>query len=272
MRLDKAKLDLLANEIKSCGLWAKEKQNDLHVSIKEDKTPVTEVDITISKRIIALIKELFPECGIISEEEKTELINDVPFTFVLDPIDGTDSYSQGLPSFAIALAILDKQNLPLGAIIYAPRFGKSTDDGLFLRLDPDGKITLNGKELQIVGDKKELKQITISSTFTQYVDSSQYKGKLRIFGSSIIHLLAPIVFPQIQACVATPCYIWDYAASHALLLATGMDIYNEDGTPFRYSYSFLNRNKSIGVKYAGYKETVDKLRREIFSNKEQITN
>lgn len=267
MRLDKAKLDLLANEIKSCGLWAKEKQSDLHISIKEDRTPVTEVDITISRRIITLIKELFPKCRIISEEEKTELINDSQFTFVLDPIDGTDSYSQGLPSFAIALAILDKNNLPLGAIIYAPRFGKSTDDGLFLRLDPDGKITLNGKELKNIGDKKELKQITISSTFTQYVDSSLYKGKLRIFGSSIIHLLSPIVFPEIQACVATPCYIWDYAASHALLLSVGMDIYNEDGTPFRYSSSFLNRNKSDGIKYAGYKETVDELRRVIFSKK-----
>lgn len=267
MRLDKAKLDLLANEIKKCGLWAKEKQNNLHVSLKEDNTPVTEVDITISRRIITLIRELFPECALISEEEKTETVSNPPFTFVLDPIDGTDSYSQGLPSFAIALGILNSENIPVGAIIYAPRFGKSTDDGLFLRLDPDGKITLNGKELKIIGDKKELKQITISSTFTQYVDSSLYKGKLRIFGSSIIHLLSPIVFPNIQACVATPCYIWDYAASHALLLSVGMDIYNEDGTPFRYSSPFLNRNKSDGIKYAGYKETIDKLRSEIFSIK-----
>lgn len=267
MRLDKAKLDLLANEIKNCGLWAKEKQSDLHISIKEDKTPVTEVDITISKRIITLIKELFPESRIISEEDKTELISNPPFTFVLDPIDGTDSYSQGLPSFAIALAILDNNNLPVGAIIYAPRFGQSSDCGLFLRLDPDGKTTLNGKEFKMSGEKKELKQITISSTFTQYVDSSLYKGKLRIFGSSIIHLLSPIIFPNIQAAIATPCYIWDFASSHALLLSFGMDIYNEDGTPLRYSSSFLNRSKSIGIKYAGYKETVDKLRKEIFSNK-----
>ena len=72
MYLDKEKLDRIQEEIYSSGKWAVEKQGDLHISLKEDKSVVTEVDITISHRILALIKSLFPDAAIISEEEITE--------------------------------------------------------------------------------------------------------------------------------------------------------------------------------------------------------
>ena len=112
MYLDKEKLDRIQEEIYSSGKWAVEKQGDLHISLKEDKSVVTEVDITISHRILALIKSLFPDAAIISEEEITEEKDNPPYTFVLDPIDGTDVYSQGFPSFCIALGILDSNKEP----------------------------------------------------------------------------------------------------------------------------------------------------------------
>ena len=70
-----------------------EKQCDLHVRKKSDSSPVTEVDITISNRVLSLLKELFPDGAIISEEETTEINDDAPYTLVLDPIDGSDVFS-----------------------------------------------------------------------------------------------------------------------------------------------------------------------------------
>ncbi|MBQ0071250.1 MAG: hypothetical protein KBS81_05255, partial [Spirochaetales bacterium] len=160
--MDKAKLDILEKEIVSCGKWAVEKQSTLHIETKADSSPVTEVDLGISNRLLSLIKELFPEAAIITEEEITEDKKDAPYTFVLDPIDGTDVFSQGLPSFCIALGILDTEFSPVGAMVYAPRFGVATTEGMLLRLDPEGELLLNGEKFQMTGDKDTVKQITMS--------------------------------------------------------------------------------------------------------------
>lgn len=259
MILEKDKLDILEKEIRECGKWAKEKQSDLHISTKEDKSIVTEVDITISSRIVTLLKELFPEAGLISEEEIIETKENAPFTFVLDPIDGTDVYSQGLPSFCIALGILDINHDPVGAMVFAPRFGLATDEGLFLRLDPAGKLLLNGKEWSVNGDKSEIKQILVSSSNVWRFDYSHFRGKARVFGSTIIHILAPVVFSGIQASISEPCYIWDYAAAHAVIKRQGMDLFDEKGNKYIYTESFIGRERSASCVYGGYKETVEKL-------------
>ncbi len=258
----KAKLDLLEKKIIELGDWAADMQSKLHVKLKEDKSPVTEVDITISHEIVGEIKRLFPQAGIITEEEETEKKNNAPFTFVLDPIDGTDVFSQGLPSFCTALAILDATFTPVGAIIYAPRFGRGTTEGLLLRLTPGEKPLLNGKELTVEnenGKKNEIKQIVVSSSLMKYVDFREYKGKIRIFGSQILHLVSPLLFSNISLSINEPCYIWDYAASHALLLSLGMDIYDKDMKKFTYSKDFLERKREKIITYTGYKESVERI-------------
>ena len=259
MYLDKEKLDRIQEEIYSSGKWAVEKQGDLHISLKEDKSVVTEVDITISHRILALIKSLFPDAAIISEEEITEEKDNPPYTFVLDPIDGTDVYSQGFPSFCIALGILDSNKEPVGAMIYAPRFGVGTDEGAFLRLDPEGELLLNGRKFTMKGDKKTVQQLAVSSTCIWKFDFTKYRGKARSLGCSILHILLPVLFPSIAASINEPSFIWDYAAAHAVIRSQGMDLFAPDGSRYVYSSSFLNRERSETPVYGGEKETVEEL-------------
>ena len=259
MYLDKEKLDRIQEEIYSSGKWAVEKQSDLHISLKEDKSVVTEVDITISHRILALIKSLFPDAAIISEEEITEEKDNPPYTFVLDPIDGTDVYSQGFPSFCIALVILDSNKEPVGAMIYAPRFGVGTDEGAFLRLDPEGELLLNGRKFTMKGDKKTVRQLAVSSTCIWKFDFTKYRGKARSLGCSILHILLPVLFPSIAASINEPSFIWDYAAAHAVIRSQGMDLFAPDGSRYVYSSTFLNRERSDTPVYGGEKETVEEL-------------
>ena len=259
MYLDKEKLDRIQEEIYSSGKWAVEKQGDLHISLKEDKSVVTEVDITISHRILALIKSLFLDAAIISEEEITEEKDNPPYTFVLDPIDGTDVYSQGFPSFCIALGILDSNKEPVGAMIYAPRFGVGTDEGAFLRLDPEGELLLNGRKFTMKGDKKTVRQLAVSSTCIWKFDFTKYRGKARSLGCSILHILLPVLFPSIAASINEPSFIWDYAAAHAVIRSQGMDLFAPDGSRYVYSSSFLNRERSETPVYGGEKETVEEL-------------
>lgn len=251
IQLDSEKLNILAKAVEDAGIYAKEQQREIHRSYKIDGSVITETDLTISKRILKVVTALFPEANIISEETLTPFDRDAPYTFILDPIDGTDVYSQGLPSWAVALGILDRDRKPVGAYIAAPRWGIG-EESLFVRLDPGSKLLINGKPWTLTGDKDQPRQITMGSSGQRLLDFSNFHGKIRIFGSSILHMLAPVIYSHIQGCVNQSCYVWDIVASHAVLLACGMDIQYVDGNAFVYDDRFVLERKTFSPSfYAG---------------------
>jgi myo-inositol-1(or 4)-monophosphatase len=214
----------------------------------------------VSHTILRLVKKLFPEANVISEEEATRFSDDAPCTFILDPIDGTEMYSQGFPSWAIALGILDERRNPTGAMIDAPRFGMARDE-MFLRLDPGHGLLLDDMPFLAAPGKDTVRQVTIGSGALKHICVSGFPGKIRCFGSSILHLVAPVVFPGIQACAEFHGYAWDVAASHAILRSQGMDIVHADGSILRYDDAFLVERKQYRPPvYAGTKAATDFLR------------
>ncbi|MDD2395078.1 MAG: inositol monophosphatase [Sphaerochaeta sp.] len=258
--LDQKALDILAAAVQDAGRQAKQQQMFIHRSYKSDGTVITETDLAISRRILGVVADLFEDVNIISEETLTPFREDAPYTFVLDPIDGTDVYSQGLPSWAVALGILDRNRKPVGAMISAPRWGIGEEE-LFLRLDPGKELTINGKRFSPSTDKDFPHQITMGSSGQRLMDFSRFEGKIRIFGSSILHMLSPVLYDHIQGCVNQSCYVWDIAAAHAALLSVGMDIEYVDGTPFIYDDAFLLERKPFSPSfYAGTKTCIKALR------------
>lgn len=244
-------LDKIAQTVHDAGIYAKKEQNNIHISYKHDGSVLTEVDLAISTQIIETITLLLPEANIINEEIILPLHENAPYTFVLDPIDGTDVYSQGLPCYAIALGLLDEHYTPVGSYISAPRFGVATDS-LCVRLDPGKKLLVNGQEFHALDDKDQVRQITISSKGQKHLDFSHYSGKVRTFGSTILHLLSPVLFSGIQASIAHPAFIWDIASAHAVLLSQGMDFTYADGSPFIYDNSFVREREHFRMPlYAG---------------------
>ena len=250
MNLDTEKLSIIAAAVEEAGRIAFEKQHEIHRSFKHDGSVITEADITISHKLTALIKELFPEAGILSEEEELPPKKDAEWTFVLDPIDGTDVYSQGMPAFAVSLGILDSNKEPVGAFIAAPRFGVG-EESLFVSLLPGKDVLINGEEPVLIGDKDRVSQITTGSKAYRYLDFSAYTGKIRILGSTILHILAPVLFPSVEASALLPCFIWDTASSHAVVRKLGMDLVYYDGSPYRYDDRMLQKKPFIGSVYSG---------------------
>ncbi|MFA6687950.1 MAG: inositol monophosphatase family protein [Sphaerochaetaceae bacterium] len=262
--LDKSKLDSLAEEVRACGAFARQVQHDIHRNYKSDGTVITETDLEVSRRILDMVGRLFPDANIISEEVLTPWKDDAPCTFVLDPIDGTDVYSQGLPSWAVALGIMDENRVPVGAMIDAPRWGIGCDE-LFVRLDPGSPdVTINGQPLVLRGDKDVPRQITMGAAGQRHMDFTNFHGKVRTFGSSIIHMLSPAIYPHFEACVNQPCYVWDVLSAHAVLLHEGMLMEYVDGEPFVYDDAFvLERQPFKRPVYAGTRAGVDFLRKNL---------
>ena len=78
---------------------------------KSDGTRVTAVDVAISENIFRELAAQFPDDQFFSEE-LTESAAAIPvqatFSWVLDPIDGTNNFALGIPHCAISLALCER--------------------------------------------------------------------------------------------------------------------------------------------------------------------
>jgi fructose-1,6-bisphosphatase/inositol monophosphatase family enzyme len=255
--------DKLEEAIKFCGNYAVRQQSLVTRNYKNDGSVLTEADMYIDSYLKNIITQDFSNSVLITEESgkiENNHIQNPDFYFILDPIDGTDLYSQGAPGWCIALGILDKNLFPCGCMIFAPRWGVGIKEGLFFRLDPEGVLLLNQKPFTAKEQSSSVTQIVMSSNTHRYLDLSKFTGKCRVFGSCIIHLLAPIIHIKIDAALCTSGYIWDIAAAHSILLHLGLALVKPDGTDFIYSKSMLNGNPNTDILYAGSRKQCEYLR------------
>ncbi len=86
---------------------------DPAVSIKPDGTPVTDLDRAIEAALRAEILRVFPEHGVLGEEFPPHLPG-AEHLWILDPIDGTKEFLQGLPLWGTLIAHAAGGRLVLG--------------------------------------------------------------------------------------------------------------------------------------------------------------
>ena len=77
----------------------------LEITQKEDASPVTIADQQTEALIRAEIEQRFPEHGFYGEESG-QADTDADWVWVVDPIDGTTSFSTGKPTFGTLIALV----------------------------------------------------------------------------------------------------------------------------------------------------------------------
>lgn len=80
--------------------------------------PVTAADRAIEHVLRTAILERYPEHGIIAEEEG-ERVSDSPYTWYVDPIDGTRSFMMGSPLWGTLIGVTHHQ-VPLFGLLAQP--------------------------------------------------------------------------------------------------------------------------------------------------------
>ena len=90
-------------------------RKDLRFESKADKSPVSLADKEAEAAIRKLIKAEYPNHGIIGEEYGSTNI-DAEFIWVIDPIDGTQSYITGKPLFGSLISLLFEGQSIIGII------------------------------------------------------------------------------------------------------------------------------------------------------------
>ncbi|KAA3626879.1 MAG: histidinol-phosphatase [Proteobacteria bacterium] len=97
-------------------------RNPLEVEHKADASPVTIADRTVESTMREMITARYPHHGILGEEHGGSNLEGAE-TWVLDPIDGTQSFITGMPTFGTLIALL-QHGRPVIGIVDMPALGE----------------------------------------------------------------------------------------------------------------------------------------------------
>jgi len=83
------------------------------IRVKGRRDLVTEADLLSEKTILQIITAAFPGHGIMSEEAGTRRAGN-EYTWIIDPLDGTNNFHFGMPLFCVNIALARRGDVVLG--------------------------------------------------------------------------------------------------------------------------------------------------------------
>ncbi len=90
----------------------------IRVRHKSKGNLVTDADILSEKFILKVLKDEYPDFSILSEESNSSA-SLADYTWIVDPLDGTNNYTFGIPFFCVNIALVKGESILLG-ITYDP--------------------------------------------------------------------------------------------------------------------------------------------------------
>ncbi|MFL2677420.1 MAG: inositol monophosphatase family protein [Dehalococcoidia bacterium] len=246
IRISKIAGDYVLNNFDgSFQIFSKDKKNNL----------VTEIDHNAQKIIIENIKKNYPNHLIVGEEDNIMTIkNTSEFIWVIDPIDGTTNFVNGIPNFAISIALL-KNYEPIAGVIWIPWpnneksliFSSSKNNGSRV-----GSLKLDLTENNI--STLEEGSVTSYSSFSTLFGNKNrdikpwnkiIKGEKRVIGT-VAYEMALVAKGVIKFGLFGPASIWDFGAGLLIIKEAGGVIY------------FLDKNYNIQDKFYSFESLMKK--------------
>lgn len=197
---------------------------DLNSNYKKDRTLLTDADLAADQLISAEISKTFPNDTILSEELNTTYPANGSQTWVIDPLDGTTNFSQGVHYWGVSIAKMVGGRPDVGAL-YFPVF-----EELFTAQRGQGAF-LNGDKLEISPLKSHpVSFFTCDSRIHRSYDV-KLRFKSRILGSAAYNFCAIAKGSSVVGMESIP-KIWDIAASWLILHEAGGCAHSLEKVPF----------------------------------------
>lgn len=199
---------------------------------KGDGTRVTAADLAISANIFRGLSAQFPGDQYFSEEMPdpgAPIPATARFSWVLDPIDGTNNFALGVPQCAIALALLEHGEPVYGVVYDLGRRTLMRGGPGFGMLDGDREVratTAPPHAESLVGFHSPFNKALLplaSGVLAHF--------KIRGLGSATLHL-AYVAAGLFDGTVDYNVKVWDIAAAVPMCRAAGADIAYINGDPF----------------------------------------
>ena len=148
------------------GIFAKKMhKGNFSIHHKDTIDLVTNIDLETEQKIISFIEKKFSGHSIISEEAG-KIIKSSPFTWVIDPIDGTTNYVHHLPFWSVSIGLY-KQDKPIAGWVFGPEM-----DQFFFGVHSCGSW-LNNRPIS-VSTESNLSKSLLSTGFPYNIRKTHY--------------------------------------------------------------------------------------------------
>jgi len=192
----------------------------------------TKADVETERAIIQAIESIFPDYNILAEE-CGEIQKGSAYTFVIDPLDGTNNFVLGVPAFTSSIALLKD-----GEIIYGV-INEPITGNLYYALKGQGAY-LNDSPI-FVNQENRHEHMTVSyfcDYMTPKVRSSQFKHRLLMLDiRRCLDLWAPalcycgLASGRMEAIINDGLELYDFAAGKLIAREAGAKITDFSGNP-----------------------------------------
>ena len=196
----------------------------LQVSLKGPGDFVTASDKKVEKILIDELQKARPDYSILSEEIG-EIKKDSSFRWIIDPIDGTLNFLNGIPHFAISIAYEEKGEIVCG-LIFDP-----IKDEMFFAEKGSGAF-FNNSRIRVT-NKKRLKECILvtggpkfnspkkNEIFNEYIKiSNLVEAPIRKFGSAALGM-SYVAAGRFDGYWEWELKYWDIAAGIIILKEAG---------------------------------------------------
>jgi myo-inositol-1(or 4)-monophosphatase len=184
---------------------------------KADGSLVTPADQWADQFLRQAIATVFPEHGVLSEESD-HIFPPQPWCWIIDPIDGTTNFVQGMPIWSISLGLL-YQGIPVFGLVHVPPL-QQTFHGFWSALEQNNGAYCNQRPIHTRRDPPGANQFFSLCARSLGVLQNSFPCKIRILGSASYNLLTVAQGITLGAVEATP-KIWDIAGAWPIIQAAG---------------------------------------------------
>lgn len=198
-------------------------------SLKDDNTPVCEADLQAEELIRNLIRKHHPNHGIMGEEFGNENEN-AEWVWVLDPLDGTAAFLEGIPIFGSLIALFHR-NRPIYGVIDHPllkqRWWGDTDSAFY-----NGAACKTDRGVRLAQAVVYASSPHMFKTVAKAAAFDRLRGGCRKAGYGL-HCYSYGLLASGGGCLVAEAdmKLFDYAAMAAIIPAAGGSISDWRGKP-----------------------------------------
>ena len=215
------------------GQLAAKTMGDGRVDLKKDNSVVTKADKDISKLAKEMLRDLtLTSRHLVIEEEdpdhgdylKDDVLSQVPYLWLIDPIDGSRNYALGMPNFGISIGLLKNLEPHMG-VVYFPLLNElficDGKDAYFVK----NAFTSGEKKIPIKPIDQKISSAAIFLCFDRFFKEFTWDHKdcrLMIQSCAAIDVCWPSIGHGCGSILR--CSLWDFAGSWPIALKAGLQL------------------------------------------------
>ena len=214
------------------------------------KVTLAATDLAVGKLIVVAILTAFPDHNIIDEEDGV-IDKGSRYTWVVDPIDGTSNFANGLPTYGIMVGLLKEDRAVAGGIIL-PQF-----DQLYVAQKGMGAFR-NGEKITVSSETTLLKSLVAYGIDGHQENPERTRQEVKLLGEIILNIrnlrttnsaydMAYVADGKYGAYLNQNTKIWDNVALQPIIEEAGGIVTDFWGKPMRYQHALRHSQENFTI-------------------------